>query len=69
MAKNRRFPSEMLKRPTPLEQALSDAMGRSPDRRGERAVECCLEQNRAYSRHLAPLDGGAVSPFHDGPGT
>ena len=43
----------MLKRPTPREQALTDGMNRFRDRRGERAVECCLKPNGAYYHHLA----------------
>ena len=43
----------MVKRPTPLEQALMDGMKRFPDRRGERAVECCLKRKGAYYHHLA----------------
>jgi hypothetical protein len=48
-----RLHREMMKRPTPREQALSDGMKSFPDRRGERAVECCLNQKGAYYCHLA----------------
>jgi len=44
---------DMVKRPTPREQALTDGMKRFRDRRGERAVECCLKQNGAYYHDLA----------------
>lgn len=50
---HRRFRRNMVKRPPPLEQALRDGMRRFPDRRGERAVECCHERKGAYSHHLA----------------
>lgn len=53
MVLHRRFRRDMMKRPPPLEQALSDGMRRFPDRRGERAVECCHERKGAYSHHLA----------------
>jgi len=43
----------MVKRPTPREQALTGGMRSFPDRRGERAVECCLKQNGAYYHDLA----------------
>lgn len=47
----------MVKRPTPREQALSDGMRSFPDRRGERAVECCLKRKGAYYHHLAGTSG------------
>jgi phospholipase C len=50
---HRRFHRDMVKRPTPREQALTDGKRSFPDRRGERAVECCLEQNGAYYHDLA----------------
>ncbi len=50
---HRRIRREMVKRPTPRKQALTDGMRRSRDRRGERAVECCLNQNGAYYHDLA----------------
>jgi hypothetical protein len=53
MASRRRTRREMVKRPTPREQALDGGRIGSWDRRGERAVECCLKQNGAYYRHLA----------------
>jgi hypothetical protein len=48
-----RLRRDMLKRPTPREQALSDGRRRFPDRRGERAVECCLKRKGAYYHDLA----------------
>jgi hypothetical protein len=48
-----RFHRDMVKRPTPREQALTDGMKRFRDRRGERAVECCPKQNGAYYHDLA----------------
>ena len=53
MVPHRRFPRDMVKRPPPRKQALSGGVRRSPDRRGERAVECCLNQNGAYYHDLA----------------
>jgi hypothetical protein len=53
MVSHRRFPRDLMKRPPPRKQALTDGMRRSPDRRGERAVECCLNQNGAYYHDLA----------------
>ena len=50
---HRRLRRDMVKRPTPLEQALVDGMKRFPDRRGERAVEFCLKRKGAYYHHLA----------------
>ncbi len=52
-----RIPRDLVKRPSPREQALTDGMNRHRDRRGERAVECCLNQNGAYYRHLARPSG------------
>jgi len=46
-----------MKRPTPREQAPTDGMRRFPDRRGERAVECCLNQKGAYYHDLAGSSG------------
>ena len=54
---HRRFPRDMLKRPSPREQALTDGRRSFPDRRGERGVECCLEQNGAYDHDLAGPSG------------
>jgi hypothetical protein len=54
---DRRLLRDMVKRPTPREQALTGGMRRFPDRRGERAVECCLKQNGAYYHHLAGSSG------------
>jgi hypothetical protein len=64
MASRRRTRRDMMKRPSPREQALSDGMRRSSVRRGERGVECCLKQNGAYYRHLAgsSVKRGAVRP-------
>ncbi len=63
----------MVKRPTPLEQALVDGMKRFPDRRGERAVECCLKRKGAYYHDLAGPSGNwrAAGPETTvfGPGT
>ena len=63
----------MVKRPTPLEQALVDGMKRFPDRRGERAVECCLKRKGAYYHDLAGTSGNwrAAGPETavSGPGT
>jgi len=56
-ALRRRVHRDMLKRPTPREQALTDGMNRFRDRRGERAVECCLKPNGAYYHHLAAPAG------------
>jgi len=53
MAMRRRIHRNMVKRPTPREQALTDGMKRFRDRRGERAVECCLKQDGAYYHDLA----------------
>jgi len=49
----RRLRRELMKRPSPREQALSDGVRCGPDRRGERAVECCLKQKGAYYHDLA----------------
>jgi len=53
MAPRRRIHRDMLKRPTSREQALTDGMNCFRDRRGERAVECCLKRNGAYYHDLA----------------
>jgi hypothetical protein len=53
MALRRRIHRDMVKRPTPREQALTDGMNSFRDRRGERAVECCLKRNGAYYHDLA----------------
>ncbi len=45
---DRRLPTDMVKRPTPREQALVGGWKRFPDRREERGVECCLKQKGAY---------------------
>ena len=60
----RRLLPEMVKRPSPREQALSDGVRRFSDRRGERGVECCLKRNGAYYRDLAGPSGnwGAAGP-------
>jgi hypothetical protein len=50
---HRRFRRDLVKRPPPREQALTDGMRSFPDRRGERAVECCLKRNGAYYHDLA----------------
>ena len=50
---HRRFRRDLVKRPSPRKQALTDGMSGSRDRRGERAVECCLNQNGAYYHDLA----------------
>ena len=50
---HRRIRRDVMKRPSPRKQALTDGRKRSPDRRGERAVECCLNQNGAYYHDLA----------------
>ena len=57
MMPHRRFHRDMMKRPSPRKQALTGGMRRSPDRRGERAVECCLNQNGAYYHDLAAPAG------------
>ena len=57
MASRRRFRRDMVKRPSPREQALMDGMRWSSDRREERGVECCLEQNGAYDHDLAGSPG------------
>jgi hypothetical protein len=57
MTPRRRIHRDMVKRPTPREQALTDGMKRFRDRRGERAVECCLKQNGAYYHHLVGPSG------------
>jgi len=57
MVSHRRFRWDMVKRPTPRKQALTDGMTSSPDRRGERVVECCLNQNGAYYHDLAGTSG------------
>jgi len=49
----RRVRRDMVKRPTPREQALTDGMKRFRDRRGERAVECCPKRKGAYYHDLA----------------
>ena len=68
-----RFHRNMVKRPTPREQALTDGMKRFRDRRGERAVECCLKRNGAYYHDLAGASGNwrAAGPGTavSGPGT
>jgi len=73
MAPRRRIRRDMVKRPTPREQALMDGMKRFRDRRGERAVECCLKRNGAYYHDLAGTSGnwGAAGPGRhvSGPGT
>ncbi len=63
---HRRIRRDMVKRPSPRKQALTDGMRSSPDRRGERAVECCLNQNGAYYRALAApaRNRRGVSPGH-----
>ena len=73
MRSPRKLHREMVKRPTPREQALSDGVRGLHDRRGERAVECCLKQKGAYYCDLAGALGnwraagsGAKAP---GPGT
>jgi len=53
MVSHRRLHRDMVKRPTPREQALTDGMRSFPDRRGERAVECCLKRKGAYYHDLA----------------
>ena len=50
---HRRFRRDMMKRPPPREQALTDGVRSFPDRRGERGVECCLKRKGAYYCHLA----------------
>ena len=50
---HRRFRRDMVKRPPPREQALTDGMTSFPDRRGERVVECCLKRKGAYYYDLA----------------
>ena len=62
----RRIRRELLKRPSPREQALIDGMRRGPDRRGERAVECCLKQKGAYYDDLA---GSLGNEWAAGPAT
>ena len=57
MTSRRRVHRDMVKRPTPREQALTDGMNGFRDRRGERAVECCLKPNGAYYHHLAAPAG------------
>ncbi len=52
-----RIRRDMVKRPTPRKQALTDGMRSSPNRRGERVVECCLNQNGAYYHDLAAPAG------------
>lgn len=54
---HRRFHRDMVKRPPPRKQALTGGVRCSPDRRGERAVECCLNQNGAYYHDLAAPAG------------
>jgi len=56
-ALRRRIHRDMVKRPTPREQALTDGMKRFRDRRGERAVECCLKRKGAYYHDLAAPAG------------
>ena len=53
MVSHRRFRRDMMKRPPPREQALTDGVKRFPDRRGERVVECCLKRKGAYYYDLA----------------
>jgi len=53
MVSHWRLHRDMVKRPTPREQALTDGMRSFPDRRGERAVECCLKRKGAYYHDLA----------------
>ncbi len=69
----RRLRRDLVKRPTPRKQALRDGRKGLPDRRGERAVECCLEQNGAYYYDLAGSlgTGRAADPVASaaGPGT
>ena len=65
-ALRRRIHRDMVKRPTPREQALTDGMKRFRDRRGERAVECCLKRNGAYYHDLAGPSGNWRAT---GPGT
>ena len=68
-----RLRRNMVKRPTPREQALSDGVRCLPDRRGERAVECCLKRKGAYYHDLAGSSGNwrAAGPRTEvfGPGT
>jgi len=66
MGSPRRIPREMVKRPTPRKQALNDGMRSFPDRRGERAVECCPKQKGAYYHDLAGPSGNWRAA---GPGT
>ncbi len=62
----RRLRRDMMKRPTPREQAPTGGMRRFPNRRGERAVECCLNQKGAYYHNLAGPSGNWRAA---GPGT
>ena len=57
MVVHRRFRRDMMKRPPPREQALTDGMRSFPDRRGERGVECCLKRKGAYYYDLAGTPG------------
>jgi hypothetical protein len=59
-----------VKRPPPREQALTDGMRSFPDRRGERAVECCLKRKGAYYYDLArrPATRPAAGPGTSVPG-
>lgn len=45
---DRRLLKDMVKRPTPREQAREGGWKRFPDRREERGVECCLKPKGAY---------------------
>ena len=53
----RRLRRDLMKRPPPREQAPSDGVRCFQDRRGERAVECCLNQKGAYYHDLAGSSG------------
>src|SRR5580658_4972203 len=57
MVVHRRFHRDMVSRPLPRKRGLTGGMRCSPDRRGERAVECCLNQNGAYYHDLAGSSG------------
>jgi len=73
MGPPRRLRRDMMKRPPPREQAPSDGVRCFQDRRGERAVECCLNQKGAYYHDLAGSSGNwrAAGPRTQvfGPGT
>jgi hypothetical protein len=56
-ATRRRIHRDMVKRPTPREQALTGGMNCFRDRRGERAVECCPKRKGAYYHDLAGSSG------------